>query len=133
MSFVYSGPGRKYFLEIKGRTGKLYLDRYRFGNDEFQLDIDGHKSLRLMSPIHFDVAFTSSTRHLIDVLREYHHPMGPGSWHIFPEIALGVEYNHGGKIQRTMMHRLFHCRVMRIQGRKKSGDSEFEIDFLRHG
>lgn len=135
MSFEHSTAGTKYFLELKGRPGKLYLTRFQFGNGEFELEIDGHKTRRVRSPLHFDIfwARDPQSKRLEEALRDYHHPNGPGSWSIFPEVSVGAEFTRNARLERATMHRLFHCRVMRIRGREKSGDSEYEIDFLRTG
>ena len=135
MSFSYSTVGTRYFLELKGRPGRLYLSRFQFGNGEFELEIDGQKTRSVRSPLHFDTSATRDpqAKRLEDVLHEYHHPNGPKSWHIFPEVSVGAETTYKGKQDRATMHRLFHCRVMRTRGRDKSGDSQFEIDFLRTG
>jgi hypothetical protein len=135
MGFSYSNVGTKYFLELKGRSGRLYLNRLQFGNGEFELEIGGHKSTQVRSPLHFDIVWARDpqSKRLEEVLRDYHHPSGPGSWSIFPEVSVGAEYTRNGRQERTIIRRLLHCRVMRIQGRKNSGDSEYEIDFLRTG
>lgn len=135
MSFSYSNAGTKYFLEVKGHPGKLYLERFQFGNGEFELEIDGHKTRTVRSPLHFDIVWPRewNAKRLEEALHEYHHPNGPGGSSILSEILIGVETIDNNRHKRGVVQRLFHCRVMRTQGRKKSADTQFEIDFRRTG
>ncbi len=134
-----STAGVKYYFEIIRRAGRIYLDRFSFG-DGFELQIEG--SLRAMpqSPVKLYPGARSDFNQLHEMLGEYYnHKDTPPRYDPvkryyhnlsqLPECLIGAEVNENQKIQIRTMYRLFKCRVIGMYQPKVQSRRKYVIEF----
>jgi hypothetical protein len=137
LSFESSANGDKYYFEIVGRAGKMYLESYAF-SDELDLDVDGQA--RTKSPLSIYPQPDAHWNPLNAILEEYYKDRNaPVKYDpvrkyfhnvsMLPECSITAEREVDQKVLRRTVHRFFRCRVLKLYEVPRGISRKYMIEF----
>jgi hypothetical protein len=139
MDFESKAGGVKYFFEITGRAGRIYLDGFSFG-DGFELQIEGSVSAMPRSPVKMYPETGAPFNPLHKILDEYYqnkdapprYDAAQRRYHDagqLPQCSIGAEFKENQKVQRRTLYRFFQCRVIKLYRPKLQYSRLYVIEF----